>query len=260
MMNDEWIEDIASGYRQAQVLLTAVRLGVFSKLGEHALSAEELAQRIQCSLRGTRILCDALAALGLLVKEKDAYRNTELGVRLLVDSGAESRNPMMLHNALLYERWAGLIDAVRAGGKTTPLPDRQTAADKHAFARAMAVAARETADKTAALLNLSRASKLLDVGGGPGMYALAFAGRNPQLIVSILDDAGTLAVAEENIKHAGLESRINCVAGNVLDAAITGKYDFIFISNVIHCYSPEQNRRIVNRCRAMLSGCSLTPA
>ncbi len=59
------IEAISSGYRDAQILFSAVRIGIFTTLLDQALSCEALSASLDCSLRGMRILCDALVTLGL---------------------------------------------------------------------------------------------------------------------------------------------------------------------------------------------------
>ena len=68
----EKIEELSNGFRLSQVLLSAVRLGIFDALHAHPLTAEELARQLQCDIRGLRILCDALAAVSLLEKKRTA--------------------------------------------------------------------------------------------------------------------------------------------------------------------------------------------
>ena len=69
------IDRLANGYRDAQVLLTANRLGIFLLLENGPKTVAEIAQSIQATERGVRILCDALVALTLLQKIGDAYEN-----------------------------------------------------------------------------------------------------------------------------------------------------------------------------------------
>jgi Dimerisation domain len=58
------------------VLLSAVELGVFTKLADRPLDGEGLAARLQLHPRGWRDFLDALVALGMLSREDGAYANT----------------------------------------------------------------------------------------------------------------------------------------------------------------------------------------
>ncbi len=257
----EAADRMAQGYREAQILFAAVRLGVFDALEEGPAGADALADRLEADHRGTRILCDALAALGLLVKggEVDgAYRCSPAAQDFLVSSSPASKVPMLLHGARLYERWAGLLDAVKAGA---PVPDGRIdprlQEDEGGFARAMAVIGREIAGQAVAALErlglLDGARTLLDVGGGPGVYALEMARRAPELHATVLDRPDTLEVARRNVEEAGLASRMTLRPGDALEGDLGGPYDLIFTSNFVHIFPPEANRRLIRRAADALA-------
>ncbi len=252
------IDELASGYRGAQVVLTAVRLGLFEALAEGPLPARELAERLDADLRGTRILADALAALGVLEKEDAAYRDSPAAREFLVPGGPRSRTAILRHGARLYERWAGLYDAVRRG---EPAPedriDPRLREGEEEFARAMADIGRESAVTTADALErlgvLEGARTALDLGGGPGIYALELASRAPGLRVTVLDRPDTAAVARANIEEAGLADRVGARAGDALEEDLGGPWDLVFTSNFVHILPPEANRRLVRRAAGALA-------
>jgi ubiquinone/menaquinone biosynthesis C-methylase UbiE len=249
----ELVDRLAGGYRGAQVLFTAVKLNLFSAIGLSERRVEDLSQELLCSKRGLGILLDALCALSLLEKEGESYRNSSTALEFLCEDSSRNRIALLRHTAGLYERWAGLPDAVRSG---SPVPKTEAGLSdgerREAFARAMADVGRSSAAQTADLLNLSQARRALDVGGGPGIYAMEFARRYPQLKVTVLDDRDTLAVARENIVGAGLEARVLLLDGDVFSVQFADSYDFIFVSNVVHMFSSEKNREMVTRLSAQL--------
>ena len=275
------IDELASGFQQAQVVLTAVRLGVFEALDEAraraershgaavdtALGAEQLAERLGADPRGVRILCDALAALGILVREPDGdgarYRNAPAARQALLPDAPRSKVSMLLHRARLYERWAKLFDSVVTGA---PVPDDaidpRLDASARAFAHAMADVARDSAIKTADALEragvLAGVRSLLDLGGGPGHYAVELARRVPAARATVLDRAETLAVARETIAAAGLDGRVGTRAGDAYAGGLAedgGPYDLIFTSNMIHIYPAEANRLLArDAARALAPG------
>lgn len=249
-----YLDELAGGYRAAQVLFAACRLRVFEQIGNSGLELAAVIKRLQSDPRGTRILLDALVGLGLLEARNGLYYNSALSLDALTASSPHSRFAHILHSSRLYERWAGLCDAVKTG-RPTPEEriDPRIESGKAAFAKAMADSARQTASLTAACIDLDRVSSLLDIGGGPGLYSIAFAKRKPDLQASILDDAETLRVAEQNVTAAGLTNRIALVPGDANSSDLGGPYDFIFISNVLHIYSSERNGSLVRRCAAALN-------
>ncbi len=194
------IDEIASGYKASQILLAANRLGIFTTLEGGPVSATKLAAKLGTDPRATRILCDALASLALLDKTESTYSNSALGGEFLLPDSPKSKSAMLWHTAKLYERWSKLYDVVRTG---QPVPeveiDTRLRGDSHDFARAMADVGRLAAESACEVLELSAVRRLLEVGGGPGVYALAFARSHPQLQAVILDSEETLEVAQDNI-------------------------------------------------------------
>jgi precorrin-6B methylase 2 len=258
-ITEDAIDEIAGGYRAAQVLFTACRLNLFEQLGVKAFRSQEIARNLDLDPRGARILLDALVGLGILERSGTSYRNTSLALDCLRPGSPRSKFAQMHHGARLYDRWSGLIDSVRTG---QPVPedriDERLQGGREAFARAMADSARQSAKLTAEKLELEGGRRLLDIGGGPGAFAIEFTRRNPDLRVEILDDAETLGVARKNIEEAGFEKQISLVPGDAFETAFDGPYDFIFISNVLHIYPPDQNESLIGKsARALAAGGTL---
>jgi ubiquinone/menaquinone biosynthesis C-methylase UbiE len=250
----ELIDKIANGYREAQILLTANRLGVFHLLADQRLSLDQMAEALQVSRRGLRILCDALVALTLLSKDGEAYFNSEAAKHCLLLSSPAPKREILLHGARLYQRWGALYQAVREGGSVSDqMIDSALQHDERDFARAMADSGRAMASQTADALDLSGVRRLLDLGGGPGIYAIEFVRRNAELQVTLFDSPATLDVARERIAEAGLDGRIELRTGDAFADPLGGPYDVIFMSNVIHAYSAAENVSLVKRCADALT-------
>lgn len=256
------VDALASGYREAQILMTAVRLGVFQALDAGPANAAELAAHLGADPRGVRILCDALAALEVLDKDlEDRYRNGAAARAALLPDSPRSKVAMLVHGARLYERWAKLIDAVRTGERVPDEAiDPRLASDERSFAAAMADVARESAVKAADALEAAGALDgvrgILDVGGGPGHYAVELARRCPGAWAVVLDTAETAEVARETAARAKLGDRVTARAGDAFadDLGADGAtYDLIFVSNLIHIYPAADNRRLVGRAAKALA-------
>ena len=250
----EYIDQIGSGYRAAQVLLTANRLGIFGRLGTGWMRLEVLASALQADPRALRILCDALTGLQFLEKGEEGYRTNPEALEFLLPEASQSQAGMLQHIAALYEKWGRLYDAVLTGKPADPTSlDPRLLGDEKVFAQAMASSARTIAKKTVEALDLAQVGHMLDIGGGPGLYAIEFARHNPDLHVTILDNQKTVEVARTHIEKAALTNRILVIAGDAFHDSLGGKYDFIFLSNVVHQYSMDQNRKLLQIAAAALA-------
>jgi 3-hydroxy-5-methyl-1-naphthoate 3-O-methyltransferase len=253
-MDESRIEQLSGGYRASQVLFTACRFDLFEFLDSRPAAIEEIRLHLKADRRGIRILLDCLASLGFLEKEGDLYRNTRAARDFLLRRSPNSKYFQMLHNARLYDRWAGLADAVLTGRPVAEDKiDVRLPGGRRDFARAMADSARAAAKTTAWALDLSEVRTLLDVGGGPAVYATELARRNDRLRITLMDDDETLEVAAERVRAENLEDRIRLLPGDAFRDDLGGPYDFIFVSNLIHIYGEEANVRLIRRCAAALS-------
>lgn len=243
------IERLVDGFRTAQVVLTANRLGIFALLDQGSLEASEIAEGLNVGVRGIEILCDALVSLDVLRKESGRYGNSKIASEYLLPSSPSSKAALLLHSARLYERWGKLYETIKRGepvleGNESP----DLARNEADFARAMADSARVSARELASELDLQDARRLLDVGGGPGVFAIELAKANPGLAIVVMDSEKTLQVAARNVKAAGLSDRIGFRIGNAFHDDPGQDFDFVLLSNVIHSYSADQNRELIRRC------------
>ena len=249
------LEKIASGFMNARVLLSAVELDLFTALGADTLSADEVARRTHTAEDPVARLLNALVALKIVIKKGDRYRNTAAARCHLVAGAPEYLGDIMRHRASMWESWSNLTKIVRTG--TVP-PRRRTKKREKAFIKGMANIGVYSARETVAALKpeLSRAKRLIDVGGGPATYACAFAAARPGLRVTVLDLPGPLTYARETIAETGMEDRVTVQPGDVRELASFGRgYDVVFLSNFIHCFKrPVVEQIIAKAGRALFKG------
>jgi hypothetical protein len=83
-MTPESIREIAYGFQRSRILLTGYELGIFSAIGNRRESSQTIARTLHTDWRATDRLMNALAAMGLLVKEGDQFQNSPSASRFLV--------------------------------------------------------------------------------------------------------------------------------------------------------------------------------
>jgi predicted O-methyltransferase YrrM len=120
------------------------------------------------------------------------------------------------------------------------------------FIAAMQANAAPKADELVGMLDLVGVRTVLDLGGGSGAYAAAFARRDDQLEPTLFDLPDVIEVATRYLQRAGIIHRIRILAGDMLQDPLGGPYDLIWISAIVHMFSPEQNAQLLQRCAEAL--------
>jgi ubiquinone/menaquinone biosynthesis C-methylase UbiE len=239
----------ARSFQESRVLLTALELDVFAALGESSTAAD-LSAKLGTNPRATEMLLNALVAVGALVKQDGVFRCTGESKAL-----GPARMGLM-HTVHLWNTWSTLTDCVRSGAATaTRGPGSFPEAHTRAFIAAMHARARDNAAATARLSGICDAKRMLDVGGGSGAYAIAFAKACPALHAEILDLGAVVPLAEEYIREAGLGDRVRVRAGDMRTTDFGEGYDLVLLSAVCHMWSEEDNRALIERsARALVPG------
>lgn len=241
------LDELAAGYQRAAILFTANNAGVFSLL-EQARTAEEVSRALGWSLRGTRMLLDGLVALELALKEDEAYRNAPIASQCLVPGAPADQTHIMSHRAGGWPGWSRLGEAVRTGTAVPRLTPERSPEELRAFICGMADVARLNAHEVVDAVNLSRYTHLLDLGGGPGVYAVAFLQRYPNLCATIFDYPAVVSIAREEVQRAGLVDRVRFAPGDFTRDPLGEGYDVVFLSSIIHQYSSQANRALIRKC------------
>jgi len=108
------------------------------------------------------------------------------------------------------------------------------------------------APKVVKAVDLSGRKRLLDLGGGPGTYAVHFCLENPGLSATIFDLPGTRPYAEKTVASFGLSHRIGFAAGDFLEDTLPGGFDVVWLSQILHGEGPEECARLVKRAAGSL--------
>jgi SAM-dependent methyltransferase len=239
-------------YRLPRVLIAAIELDLFTTLGAKPWRLSALARTLKVSERGLDILCRNLASVGLIKKAGDVYRNGPLAGTML-----NANHPAYRHGYLNLIRdqwndWARLPEVVRRG-RPVEHEDPDDPEYRRSFTWAMHHRSLEIAPKVAAQVDLRGVGTLLDLGGGPGTYALAFLAHNPHLRAVLCDRAPALEVAREIAAPLRHGRRLSYLPLDFMEKPIPGRYDVIWFSNVLHIYSPKDNQALFGRIRKTLN-------
>jgi SAM-dependent methyltransferase len=247
---------INGGYAEARILHAAVTLGLFDRLDAAGRTAAAIADAAGTNVRATELLLNALVAMRLARKDGDRFKETEVGKTYLTAASPTSYTGFVKFDAALWPLWGNLAETVRTG-KPARDPDmfQSTAEDTARFIDAMAsiVSARGDARVLAETLDLRGVGRLLDVGAGPGTYAIELCRRHPELRVTLFDLPGTLAVTRRHVDTSGVGDRIELVPGDYLRDPLPGGYDMVFLSNIVHGEDEATNRGLMRKIHGALA-------
>ncbi len=241
-----------TAYRLPRVLIAAIELDLFTAIGTDPRTIPDLAREMKMSERGLAILCRNLAMAGLLKKQGEIYRNSRLGATALNAQHPAYRGDYLRLITSHWTDWGRLLESVKTG---LPLDhDEPDEPDyRRRFTWAMHHRTLETAPKIAAQIDLHGTRTLLDLGGGPGTYAMAFLAKNPGLHATVCDRPAALDVAKEIASTHKAGARLSYLPLDLLTEAIPDSYDVIWYSNVLHIYAPKDNQALFRRALAALN-------
>lgn len=221
---------LSEAYRASAILRSAVACGFFDAIGGQTYTPAELAATLKAPESVVYRLAQALAALGLAVIEAGRITLTETSRRYLCRGDPHYLGHLVLHNTrpALWERWGKLKALLKLDYAAPDLPDHQI------FISAMGdVACAGQARQLVERVDLSDRSRLLDIGGAGGDYAIALAENYPSLSADILDLADTQAEALARMGRSAAAERLHFVVGDYRQTLPQGPYDVVLLSNIL---------------------------
>ena len=226
---------LSGGYWSACALHAGVQLDLFTPLAERPYTASELAERLSCDSRGLAMLLVALAALGLLEKQGEAFSASPFAADFLSRTSPNYLGYIIRHHHQLMAGWARLDESVQSG---RPIRERVSHGDdaesRESFEMGMFNLAMQLAPRIVSQLDLTGRRRLLDLGGGPGTYAIHFCQQNPDLTAVVYDLPSTRPFAEKTIARFGLADRIAFADGDFIAQGIEGRFEVAWLSHILH--------------------------
>jgi len=237
---------LSGSYWNTCTLHAGVKLNIFTPLADRPQTATELAAELLVSERGLTMLLDALTALQLLTKQENQYAATPFAATFLSRSAPGYLGHIIMHHQHLVDSWSRLDEAVRTGApvrrRVSHEPDES---ERESFLMGMFNLAMLNAPKVATQIDLPGRTRLLDLGGGPGTYAINFCRQNPDLQGVIFDLPTTRPFAEKTLERFSMTERISFVAGDFLTDPIPDRYDVAWLSHILHGEGPQDCAKLL---------------
>ncbi|WP_250399654.1 methyltransferase [Streptomyces cellostaticus] len=251
------LRELVFGAACAAAVRAAARLGVADALDDTPMTAEDLAVAVKTEPKPLRRLLRALSCYDVFTERPDGtFAHTGMS-RLLREDDPNSLRAIALWctEPWTWDAWPRLDEAVRTGdnvveglyGKeffTYLNEDAPESAD--VFNRAMTRSSEQSAREVAALLDLSGAKSVADVGGGQGHVVACLLDKYPAMRGTLLDLPRVVGNALPRLREGGdLADRARIVPGDVRDA-IPVQADVYVIKNILEWDDESTSRTLRN--------------
>lgn len=243
---------IASAYWHSSVLHTAQALDLFTRLAEGPANAGELATKCGADERGIEMIAIACVGLGLLEKEGDRFRNGPVAETFLVKGAPRYQGGIVSMFADWVQPWSRLKDAVVTG---RPVVEKQHDHGEEAtrtYIMGMLYRGIPQAQLLAEEVPLAGRKKLLDVGGGPGIFSIILSQKNAGLRADVFDLPQTLRVTRDIIDMYSASDAVGTREGSYLEDEFGQGYDVVLLSSMISQEGPEVIKGILRKSFAAM--------
>lgn len=240
-----------------QTLHAGVDLGLFDLLHTRpGIDAEAVRTGLGLAERSGDVLLQAAASLRLVVVADGRYRNADLVEEMIGDTTFDIVRDLVAFEAkIVYPAQQDTVESLRTDSnvglgrfpgagddlyrRIAGIPELEAL-----FYRCMRSWSRLSNPVLLDRADLTGVRRVLDVGGGDGVNAIALAQKWPEVEFTVLDLPGAGRIAADRIAAAGLSDRISVADGDIFDA-YPGGHDCVLFANQLVIWTPEENRRLL---------------
>lgn len=248
-------------FQAAKALRDFGILEILKKYKKKGIKIEEIAQLVNLSEYAVTVLLEAGLSMEMVLLVDDHFLLTKTGFFILSDpltnvnmnfvsdinyQGAyflkdalESGKPEGLHK--VFGKWDTIYEALA----DLPEKERKSWFEFDHYYSNIAF------DEVLPIMFTNKPTKILDLGGNTGKFAMACASYSPEVKVAILDLPGQLDNAKQNIEEQGYQERIDMIPINFLDKkeSFPEGFDIIWMSQFLDCFSEEEIVTILERAK-----------
>ena len=236
---------------EANILLAALELRIFSILENKTLSARAIANSSGAQPEATEALLNALVAMGALKKVSTGFKNTSETHKHLCESSPHYKKGLVKLRMENRDEWSQLLEVIKNGQSSSPSEEEDDPDSRGYFTHAMHERSEFYSPKVAKHIARKPVGRLLDLGGGPGSYSAAVLRKDKKATATLLDRAAAIQVAREILKPSPVISRFDFMEGDLFQTDYGKEFDTVLYSNILHIYDPKENKQLlkkIHRC------------
>jgi len=248
----EEISNLLTASLSSIALGTAIETGLLEMLAEKPMSSEEVSRDMNIPGKRGHYWLQMLTELGILEMDTQGYSSSALTRSVILDI-EDFRKLRLKHNSAdERERLAGICNLAlylsetsiwKAQGMKEPKGYVEKMNDDperaYSFTHLLYNVHQNLGNELAEYLDLTGVHNMLDIGGGSGVEAMAFARKYPELNITTVDIENVCVVGRKIVDENQLSDRITFYPADFLTDELPQGFDF-----VLHCdvgvYGVEQ--------------------
>lgn len=233
----------------ARAITTAARFGIFDAVATEPRTTADLARTLSLDPDTLDLLVRVLAGAGYVSLENGFCSLTELSREFLLSDGPRSLSAWARFNRIHWEIISSLDEVLQTGTGGDIYQFLKDEGDWAIMHRAMLETARPIAGVVAEMMPVSRSSDmLLDIGGSHGLYGAMIARRHPPMRSVVLELPESVESARALAKEEGIDDVVTHTIGDAAaDNLGRDAYDVVFVGNIVHHFSSDENRNLFGR-------------
>lgn len=264
-INPSKIMQIGMGFWASKVMLTAVKLQLFTHLAKHSMFTKDIKQKLglNCSDRHVYDWLDCLVSLGFLERkglmENAQYSNTaETDIFLDKNKPTYMGGILEMANNRLYNHWNFLEDGLRTGTQQNEARNKSNGnmdffadlyKDENAlreFVNAMSGVQMGNFIALANKFDFSSYNTMLDVGGADGCLCIQVCQRYPNIKCTTLDLPAVEPLAKAKINTSKMADRIKFMSADFMKDKLP-QADVICMGNILHGLDEQGKRMLMHK-------------
>jgi len=233
-----------------RVLSTAVRSRIFTILADQGMMVEEISSRMKTTSQHLKPFLDACVSLDLLLVQDEQYRNSQFSQVHLVEGKPGYIGDFIQMVSAESKQWDDLYGLITGRDEDTS-DHHDGGADSRKFTLAMNnIGMLGEAEALADAVDLDDCRKLVDAGGGSGLYSVYLCQKYPHLRSVVMDKRETLVAARELIAGCAEEDRIELLEGDIAKDPLGENIDAVLLSDVL--YEDSFAEKVLKNARTSL--------
>lgn len=246
------------GIFAVELLVAAIsHLDLFTLLARESITAEELCERQGFMRRPVDVMLTLFVSMGLLERTDGRFSSTLQAREFLSEDSPWDLKP---YYTTLKDRplCLSMLEVLKtgrpadySGGEdewTRLMGDRDFA---QAFTSEMNCRGVFLGPLMARAIDLQGRSRLLDIGGGSGVYSCAVVVEHPHIHATVLEKPPVDDIARTEVERRGLSDHVTVVSGDMFES-LPDQHDVHLYSNVLHDWDEHRVRDLLRRSSEML--------
>lgn len=252
------IMDVAIGYGVSKMLLTAVGMGLYTRLAQAPMTLDQIAAEYDLAHRPAMDMLDMLVSVDLLDRQGQGdsahYTNTPATAKYLDKASPDYMGGIIeLWDMRNYRYWADIKTSLQTARPVSETRENDEdffktlysdPARLEAFMDAMAGSSIRNFQKLAQVFPFSDYRTMTDIGGADALLSRTIAPAHPDLKIKTVDLPMVTEIARRKIAAAGLENQIEATTGDFFAEPLPPA-DIITMGMILHDWNMERKQQLI---------------